>query len=182
MRHRLSCTVWGHHVDNRLFRAARSPERRCRCGTVYLRNDGSHTRVRHTLFCFLGHHTYARVGDRDGHHEYACVRCGHPLLMDADRDPYAQSTLFPKKVRYLCGLFGHRVCPVANRDGFVEYACRCGHTFLKSAEDLHVIRHPLICVVSGHFVRAVTRRAGYTEYICRHCGHPFFFADPDATT
>jgi hypothetical protein len=30
----------------------------------------------------------------------------------------------------MCGLLGHRVQQVAVRDGFVEYACHCGHSFL----------------------------------------------------
>jgi hypothetical protein len=51
-----------------------------------------------------------------------CTQCGHPLLFDAEHDPYAASPTFKKKVRYLCGLFGHRVRHVATRDGFEEYA------------------------------------------------------------
>ena len=61
-----------------------------------------------------------------------CVRCGHPLLFHEDVDPYTTRLTFQKKVRYLCGLFGHRVDTVATRDGFVEYACHCGHTFLRA--------------------------------------------------
>jgi hypothetical protein len=118
------------------------------------------------------------MDDRDGHHEYACVKCGHPLLFRANRDPYAQSVQFDKKVRYLCGLFGHRVHRVTQRDGFVEYACHCGHTFLKPDAGLSVVRHPFLCVASGHRVRHVTSRAGYGEYVCRDCGHPFCFAQP----
>ncbi len=41
------------------------------------------------------------------------------------------STTFKKKVRYLCGLFGHRVRHVTTRDGYEEFACFCGHSFLK---------------------------------------------------
>jgi hypothetical protein len=177
----LACRLWGHHVDNRVFRRATGSTRTCRCGAAYLKTDGTHTRVRHTLSCFLGHHTYIRMGDRDGHHEYACVQCGHPLVFAADRDPYAASACFKKKVRYLCGLFGHRVHRVAARDGFVEHACRCGHSFLKSDDRLDVVRHPLMCVAAGHFVRYVATRAGYTEYVCRNCGHPFCFANPEVS-
>src|SRR5262245_57306925 len=174
---RISCALWGHHVDNHRFRASSTHHgRTCRCGAAYLPHDGSATRVRHTLSCFLGHHTYERLTDRDGHHEYVCVQCGHPLLFAADRDPYARATIFDKKVRYLCGLFGHRVREVTRRDGFVEYACGCGHTFLRSEADLEVVRHPAICVAAGHWIRFVTSRAGYTEYVCKHCGHPFCFA------
>lgn len=179
---RLWCAVWGHHVDNRLFRAALGPDRTCRCGAVYLQKRGEATRVGHTLSCFLGHHTYRRLIDRHGYHEYVCVQCGHPLLFAADRDPYTQAALFEKKVRYLCGLFGHRVTQVTERDDFVEYACFCGHTFLRSESGLSLIKHPPICVLAGHWITFVTERAGYSEYVCRNCGHPFCFAGPEAGT
>ena len=77
-RTRLACRLWGHHVDNRSFRQRAGAQRSCRCGALYLTTDGSHTRVRHTLSCFLGHHTYIRMADRDGHHEYACLQCAAP--------------------------------------------------------------------------------------------------------
>jgi hypothetical protein len=175
---RLACKVWGHHVDNHVFRRQRGPERTCRCGAPYLPTDGSVTRLRHTLSCFLGSHSYVRMAVRDGHHEYACVRCGHPLVFAADADPYAAVAEFRKKVRYLCGILGHRVHRVASRDGFVEYACGCGHSFLKACDTAGVIRHPMTCVAAGHFVRYVTSRRGYAEYVCRNCGHPFCFAEP----
>ena len=174
-----SCRVWGHHVDNHTFRRRHGQERSCRCGEPYLRTDGSVTRVRHTLSCFLGHHTYVRMAVRDRHHEYVCVQCGHPLVFAADSDPYNADGQFRKKVRYLCGLFGHRVHRVTLRDGFVEHACHCGHSFLKDERPMDVIRHPMVCVVAGHYVRYVTSRAGYAEYVCRNCGHPFCFADPE---
>ncbi len=176
-RDRLSCAVWGHHVDNHRFQETASRHgRTCRCGARYLERDGSATRVRHTLSCFLGHHTYERLAIRDGHHEYVCVQCGHPLLFAADRDPYAQATLFDKKVRYLCGLFGHRVREVTRRAGLVEYACGCGHTFLRPESGLEIVHHPAICVAAGHWITFLTTRGGYSEYICQHCGHPFCFA------
>ncbi|HJR61957.1 MAG TPA: hypothetical protein VJ813_21300 [Vicinamibacterales bacterium] len=176
---RLSCTLWGHHVDNHAFRRREGMERACRCGEPYLGTDGACTRVRHTLSCFLGRHSYVRMAERDGHHEYACVQCGHPLVFRADADPYAGAGAFKKKVRYLCGLFGHRVHQVTLRNGFVEYSCHCGHSFLKQRDAADLIRHPLICVAAGHFVRYLTSRGGYAEYVCRNCGHPFCFADPD---
>jgi DNA-directed RNA polymerase subunit RPC12/RpoP len=176
--HRLSCRFWGHHVDNHVLRGVAPDDWRCRCGHAYLGRNGTFTRVRHTLSCFLGHHTYQRLTDRNAHHEYVCVQCGHPLLFEATADPYASASLFTKKVRYLCGLFGHRVRQVATRDGFAEYGCHCGHTFLKSERALAKITHPLICVVAGHFIRYVTSRGGYAEYVCRNCGHPFCFAEP----
>jgi len=172
----LFCAIWGHHVDNHEFRSG-GADRRCRCGAPYLGRCGEATRVGHTLSCFLGHHTYERLIDRDGCHEYVCVQCGHPLLFAADRDPYASAPRFDKKVRYLCGLFGHHVRAVTTRHGFVEYACFCGHTFLRAERNLGVIRHPAICVAAGHWITFVASRAGYSEYVCRNCGHPFCFAD-----
>ena len=177
---RLACRVWGHQVDNHRFRRSRQRERRCLCGSTYLAEDNSTTHVRHTLSCFLGHHTYAKLGDRAGHHEYVCVQCGHPLLFEAARDPYTGSGVFDKRVRYRCGLFGHRVHHVTDRDGFSEYACHCGHTFLKHQGELRHITHPMICVVSGHRIRYVSGREGYAEYVCRDCGHPFCFAKAEA--
>ena len=178
----LSCAVWGHHVDNHVFKHATGRGRTCRCGADYLKEDRSITHVRHTLSCFLGKHDYQKLADRHGCHEYVCVQCGHPLVFDAQGDPYAAAPTFKKKVRYLCGVFGHRVRHVASRDGFEEFACFCGHSFLKSVEQAppsrtSKIRHPAICVVSGHRIRYVTRRGGFAEYVCIDCGHPFCFAD-----
>lgn len=171
----LWCSVWGHHVDNHRFHDETGRARHCRCGERYLEKQGEVTRVGHTLSCFLGHHTYRRLIDRDGYHEYVCVQCGHPLMFEADSDPYAQSTQFQKKVRYLCGVFGHRVKRVTARDGFTEYACFCGHSFLRTEPDLSLIRHPSICVTAGHWIRYVTDRSGFSEYVCVNCGHPFCF-------
>jgi hypothetical protein len=177
---RASCALWGHHVDNHVFEQATARSRHCRCGTEYLREDGSLTHVRHTLSCFLGHHVYKRLIDRDACHEYVCVQCGHPLLYPADADPYTSALQFRKKVRYLCGIFGHRVTLAANRDGCSEYACHCGHSFLKAGRATATIRHPLSCTLRGHWIRFVTSRAGFAEYVCETCGHPFCFADARA--
>jgi hypothetical protein len=177
---KLSCLVFGHHVDNHVFKQARGAHRRCRCGSDYLAEDRSTTHVRHTLSCFLGKHDYEKLADRDGCHEYVCTQCGHPLLFDAENDPYSASPTFKKKVRYLCGLFGHRARYVTTRDGFQEYACFCGHSFLKgeaNASPLQKIRHPSICVISGHRIHFLTKRGGFAEYVCKDCGHPFCFAD-----
>ena len=84
----LWCAVWGHEVDNHKF-LEESGERRCRCGTRYLGKDGTLTHVRHTLSCFLGHHTYKKLIERDGHTEYVCVQCGHPLLFQPTKIPIA---------------------------------------------------------------------------------------------
>ena len=70
---RLSCALWGHAVDNEVFRQSTGPTRRCRCGTAYLQEGGAATHVRHTLSCFLRHHTYVRLTDRDGVHMMALV-------------------------------------------------------------------------------------------------------------
>ena len=112
---RLSCFVWGHHVDNHVFKQAQGDGRKCHCGADYLAEDGSLTHVRHTLSCFLGKHDYEKLADRDGCHEYVCTQCGHPLLFDAEHDPYAATPPFKKKVLYLCGLFGHRARHVTTR-------------------------------------------------------------------
>lgn len=174
---RLSCGLWGHVVDNEVFR--RTPgSRNCRCGARYLPEDGGATHVRHTLSCFLRHHTYVRLADRDGVHEYVCVRCGHPLVFPVELDRFAHQERFAKKVRYACGIFGHRVQAVAARNGFVEYACHCGHSFLKSAAGAQKIRHPLRCFFFAHRIVFVTSREGYAEYVCSDCGHPFCFAEP----
>jgi hypothetical protein len=172
---RLSCAAFGHHVDNHAFRT-QGRARSCRCGAPYLRADGSLTRVRHTLSCFLGRHTYTALIDRDGCREYVCVQCGHPLLFANGQDPYRGRARFEKKVRYLCGLFGHRVRLVAKRDGWREFACHCGHSFLKGGGQNRIIRHPLVCVVLGHFIHYVTTRGGHDEFVCVNCGHPFCFA------
>jgi DNA-directed RNA polymerase subunit RPC12/RpoP len=173
----LWCAVWGHEVDNHRFGNETEVQRRCRCGKPYLYRDGSLTHVRHTLSCFFGHHTYRKLTDRDGHREYVCVQCGHPLLFEATSDPYDRRPLFKKKVRYLCGLFGHDVHVVGDRDGYREFACHCGHTFLKPQQALTHITHPAICVLSGHRITYLASRAGFLEYVCRDCGHPFCFAE-----
>jgi hypothetical protein len=170
---RLGCSVWGHAVDNAVLARVPASTRRCRCGADYLAEDGTKTHVRHTLACFLRHHTYVRLSDRDGVHEYVCVRCGHPLVYPSVTDRFAGRTGFAKKVRYACGLFGHRVQPVAERHGFVEYACHCGHSFLKAAEGRRKIRHPLLCFFTAHRIRFLRRRDDYAEYVCDDCGHPF---------
>ena len=116
-----------------------------------------------------------RLADRGGVHEYVCVRCGHPLVFPEGTDRFAGASRFTKKVRYACGLFGHRVTAVAARQGFVEYACHCGHSFLKHAAGERKVRHPLRCFFLAHRIRFVTHREGYAEYVCDDCGHPFCF-------
>jgi DNA-directed RNA polymerase subunit RPC12/RpoP len=178
MAARLFCLLWGHAVDNRVFV---SSHRSCtRCGEAALADDERRIRVGHTLSCFLRHHTYERVGARDGHVEYACVRCGHPLLFRADSDPYADYQRFEKRVRYLCGVFGHRVHYVTGRDGGVEYACHCGHSFVQQPEARALVRHPLACVLLGHWIAFVRPRGRFSEYACDTCGHPFLFAERQA--
>ena len=111
-------------VDNEAFLRTSAGGRRCRCGAEYLREDGGVTHVRHTLSCFLRHHTYVRIADRGGVHEYVCVRCGHPLVFPESADRFASRDRFAKKVRYACGLFGHRVSAVAARDtGYSRPPC-----------------------------------------------------------
>jgi DNA-directed RNA polymerase subunit RPC12/RpoP len=174
MTSRLTCLIWGHAVDNRVFLAE---GRACtRCGTTLLRDDPAPVRIGHTLSCFLSHHRYEPVGARDGHMEYACVRCGHPLLFPLDADPYSERHRFQKRVRYACGLFGHHVHPVGERNGGVEYACHCGHSFVHQPDRRSLVRHPLACVLLGHWVSFVRPRGAFSEYACVTCGHPFLFA------
>jgi hypothetical protein len=149
-----------------------------RCGAPLLGEARAEvTRISHNVVCFVAGHIYVRAGSRDGHGEYVCFPCGHPLLFEEGRGGGARRERFAKKVRYLCNLFGHRgVHRVSARDGFNEYACRCGHTFLKRREVRGgKITHPLMCLFAGHFVSFVARRGGYAEYACRNCGHAFCF-------
>lgn len=166
------CAVLGHEIDNRL--AVRGASPRCRrCGERFLFEDGRVTHTRHVLGCFLRHHTYVRTDRRAGHHEYTCVRCGHPLLLAVDADPYQPSGEFPKRVRYLCGVFGHTVHEITVRGGYIEYGCDCGHSFLLTAKGLTRVTHPFICRMSGHRVAFVERRGQYHEHRCLDCGHTF---------
>ncbi len=169
----LFCLFWGHAVHNDAFL---SGGRACtRCGRAFLNDDERTVHVGHTLSCFFRHHTSEEVVKRHGHTEYACVRCGHPLLFRTDADPYAGGGIFAKRVRYLCGLFGHHVHAVTERDGGTEYACHCGHTFVHLPAARTVVRHPLSCVLMGHWIRFVEARGAWSEYACRTCGHPFLF-------
>jgi hypothetical protein len=172
---RLVCATFGHRVDNRAFARTAGAQKRCPCGAAILGEARVETRVSHTLSCFFFGHHYSNVGVRDGHWEYVCDVCGHPLLFEAGRSPYAGKDAFRKQVRYLCGLLGHRVHTVTLRCGFTEYACHCGHTFLGEEPGRATVRHPLVCVVAGHYVSLVERRAGHGEYRCRNCGHTFCF-------
>jgi hypothetical protein len=170
---RLRCRLFGHRVHNREF--FESGHRCTRCQEPILDRAGL-TRVGHTLACFLRVHSYDLLEERDGHREYVCVRCGHPLLFRADQDP-DNAGPFTKKVRYLCSLFGHDVHHVARRAGLEEYACGCGHSFLKSQGELAHIRHPLVCFFQGHRIEWIASRGMLDEYVCRDCGHPFCFTD-----
>ena len=170
----VSCTLLGHKVDH--TRISKDNFTPCaRCGTAILDRGLTISRVAHTLSCFFGWHHYVAVGMRAAHHEYVCERCGHSLLFELARDQYSSRDKFNKKVDYACGLFGHRVHVVATGSNATEYACRCGHPFLKSQPALTVIRHPLKCVLLGHFVTLNELRGEWTEYVCIRCGHPFCF-------
>jgi hypothetical protein len=171
---RLSCALFGHKVSNVAFAAMRGLDRHCLCGAKYLARH-EETRVSHTVSCFIFGHSYVRIAERAGHHEYVCRQCGHPLLFLADRDPYADHVSFKKKVRYLCNLFGHRVHHVTARLGCHEYACDCGHSFLKKEPEKTEVKHPPICLFAGHYLSFTERRGSYDEYLCRNCGHTFYF-------
>src|SRR5688572_30154087 len=108
------CALFGHKVHHTVIsRRARTP---CaRCGAAILDRSKSVSRVAHTLSCFFGKHQYQPIATREGHHEYVCEKCGHSLLFEVSRDPYASLGNFEKRVNYACGLFGHRVHVVAER-------------------------------------------------------------------
>ena len=171
---KLSCVLFGHKVNNFVFSSMRGPQRQCRCG-AYCLSTWQETRVSHTVSCFVFGHRYEQIAVRSGHNEYACVQCGHPLLFKVDCDPYSAKTAFTKKVRYLCNLFGHSVHWVASRNGLHEYACDCGHSFLKKEHSRSEVKHPLVCLFAGHFLNFTERRGRYDEYLCRNCGHTFYF-------
>jgi DNA-directed RNA polymerase subunit RPC12/RpoP len=168
------CVIFGHRVHHtRVSSEAHTP---CvRCGKPILDQGNAVSHVSHTLSCFFGRHHYVRVARRKGHHEYVCEKCGHPLLFELFRDPYSSRGKFAKRVSYACGLLGHRVHVVTTDQTFTEYACVCGHSFIKAERGMTVIRHPLACVVRGHFIAAHQVRGEWAEYVCRRCGHPFSF-------
>lgn len=165
---RAICLLFGHRTNNRT----------CRCGADILSTGGSYTHVRHNLACFFCGHRYRLAGTREGHNEYLCIRCGHPLLLLRELDDLPGHGVFKKYIHYACGPLGHRVHQVADRDGFTEYACYCGHSFLRGERGVSKIRHPWTCLLTGHSINFLGRRFGHAEFLCRDCGHPFYFAVP----
>ena len=161
---RISCLVFGHLISD--------PCSHWRSAEAALQ-VGGRARIRHVVACFLGGHTYERVGPREQHQEYKCDDCGHPLLFRLESDPFGTKEKFRKRVRYLCNLFGHTVHPVTERHSLHEYACECGHTFLKESRNASRITHPLICLFTGHLVTQISRRNDLVELLCQHCGHTF---------
>jgi hypothetical protein len=174
---RLTCRVFGHRFANHSLTESPGRENLCSCGDSLLRADGAAAHVRHNLACFMGGHSYSKIGERAGHCEYVCRDCGHPLMFERETSPYARQEHFRKFVRHRCGWFGHVVHEVTERGGLTEYACRCGHSFLLQAKGLIKVRHPLLCVMTGHRIRLLARRNGQLEFRCRDCGHPFCLAD-----
>jgi hypothetical protein len=175
--YKLVCALFGHQVSNPEFARARGLAKHCRCGEAFLKKSGEETRISHTVSCFLFGHNYTRVGIRDGHWEYVCNQCGHPLLFEPGQTLYVKKRSFRKKVRYLCNLLGHRVHRVTERNNLTEYACSCGHSFIKSEKQSDFIKHPLICLFAGHYINHIESRNGYAEFLCRNCGHTFCFVE-----
>ncbi len=170
----IGCALFGHKVHHtRIASDACTP---CaRCGAAILVQGSGVSHLAHTLSCFFGKHYYDPIATRAAHHEYVCEKCGHSLLLELARDSYAGMGKFRKRVSYACGLFGHRVHVVATGSKATEYACLCGHSFVKAQRALKLIRHPLACVLLGHFVAINQIRDDWAEYVCRRCGHPFYF-------
>ncbi len=169
-----ACTLLGHKVHH--TRILEESDTQCvRCGAAILGRDATVSLVAHTMSCFLGSHRYIPIARRVAHNEYVCERCGHPLLFELTRDPYSSHNKFNKRVNYGCGLFGHRVHVVGTGLKTTEYACGCGHSFVKRDKALTVIRHPLKCVALGHLIAINEVRGDWAEYICIRCGHPFCF-------
>lgn len=168
---RLACFVLGHHFDNRI--SFKETSGQCQCGESLINEDGLAVHVRHNLVCLLGGHTYEKIGERDGHCEYVCESCGHPMLFAMEASPYARQDHFRKFVRPQCGLAGHEVHIVTERGGMTEYACDCGHSFLLLQSELTKVRHPLTCLLTGHSIKPFARLDGIREFRCENCGHPF---------
>ena len=172
-RSRLRCALQGHAVDS---------SGACPCGVALAPTSQNAVRVWHNLRCFLGRHRYCFILARNGHNEYRCLRCGHPLLVRSGTDLLPRNMIFDKAVHYLCGLTGHRVHNVAERNGGTEYACACGHSFLLQDQAARNVRHPSVCIFRGHCLRFLGRRAGYEEYLCATCGHLFLFESDEAAS
>ncbi len=140
---------------------------------VLVHYNGDEIRLGHVLSCFFHGHVYEHLSQRDNYNEYACIHCGHPLLFKSSEDEFSNQNQFTKKVRYQCNFSKHLVKLVCFRNGFHEYACFCGHSFLKKQSDLEIIEHPQICTWIGHVVQEVCHRSGVFEYVCKNCGHTF---------
>jgi DNA-directed RNA polymerase subunit RPC12/RpoP len=173
----LICPLFGHRPVSPGFENLPNTGNLCRCGSDIL-GEETETRLRHVPDCFLKGHTCMRLDNRDGHHEFVCSSCGHPILIEEERTKYSKLRSLHKKQRYLCSVFGHQVHKVVDREGMTEYACRCGHSFLKTQNDLGEVKHPMVCLFSGHFVTFLAHRGDYAEYLCRNCGHTFYFPGP----
>ncbi len=166
---RFACFFLGHQFDNR----STSVTGQCHCGEPLLQADGSAVHVRHNLACLFGGHRYEKIGERDGHGEYICTSCGHPMLFALAVSSYARHDQFRKFVQPRCGVAGHPVHTITMRGGMSEYACDCGHSFLLPQKELTKVRHPLICLLTGHSIKPFARLDGVREFRCENCGHPF---------
>ena len=173
----LMCKLFGHRPKSPGIGGPGEGANLCRCGADILQEEKSvETRLSHVPTCFLFGHTCIRVTNRSGHHEFVCRTCGHPLLFEEEkRTDYAPLRSLEKRQKYYCSLFGHRVHKVVERDEMTEYACRCGHSFLKKQSDLNEIKHPFVCLYTGHLVNFLTYQGEYAEYLCRNCGHTFYY-------
>ena len=144
---RLSCFLWGHHVDNHVFKQSDGGGRRCRCGADYLAEDRSITRVRHTLVV-LSRQARLREARRSRRLPRICL---HPVRASSAIRRGARSVRGVADIQEegalpLRALRSPRP-PRGDSRRLEEYACFCGHSFLKNVEEAppsHVdkIRHP----------------------------------------
>lgn len=167
-----ACFLFGHDVS---AHSLQHHHNSCSCGKAVLHEGNSEIHVRHNLKCFFGGHQYIKAGVRDGHAEFVCEDCGHPLLFRINNEKYGSHDNFHKSVSFGCIIRGHRLHVVAERQDLFEYACECGHSFLLGEANRQRFWHPLICFFAGHFIRLQEGREEMLEFRCRNCGHPFCF-------
>jgi hypothetical protein len=146
---RAVCAAFGHDVDGISWDRNGACCRRCAAPFLFVAQY--ETRISHTVSCFLCGHTYHPIGVREGHNEYVCVRCGHPLLFFVASDTYRESLSFTKRVRYLCNLFGHKVHQVTTRHNRTESGAISGGSAIAAAQAIYTLLTWGTFVISSRF-------------------------------